>query len=74
LSQRTEPAAHSRAKDSQRFPKWCPAKGRRGDSIFMLSPSGRSIAEPAAARQLRYLFYFLKEEDKKKAAKVVGRG
>ena len=41
-------------KDSQRFPQavW------RSHQSFLLSPSGQSIAPPAAAWQLRYSFIF----------------
>jgi hypothetical protein len=43
----------SRAKDSQRFSKRCAMH-----EFILLSPSGQSIALPAAAWQLRYILFF----------------
>ncbi|MFN0082453.1 MAG: hypothetical protein ACKVOM_08020 [Ferruginibacter sp.] len=55
-------------KDSQRFQQ-LPCKH---ESIFMLSPSSRSIAKPAAARHGKpyFLFYFLIDADAKPPKKI----
>jgi hypothetical protein len=39
-----------------------PSCHAKHDSVFMLSPSSRSTAKPAAAWQLRYSFIFLIDE------------